>query len=324
MTTFAQRNAPVLDVHNYPKTWNEYVGQDNAKKMLQLAAKSAKMRKAPLDHVLIAHQTPGIGKTALAVLTAREMGRPVRLVQGAIAQPEARLILADMKDRDVIFWDEFHQAMDGGRKNAEWLLTYLQDGLLAGPFGPEKQPRVTIIAATTDPQKLPPAIVSRFIQPFLTEYDVEEAAKIAQVTSKKVLVPEGLPRLSLPQGRTVATAANRNPRAIEKLLSVLRDLTITGELKVTKGEYDLVGLLAFQGLTEDGLDEIARRYLATLVHEFKGKAGIRALADRISAPAGLAATEKVLLDRGYIARTGTGRELTRAGIDRFRELEAAA
>ena len=150
-TTLADRSAPILETHDYPRRWQDYVGQDRAKKMLRVAAKSAKTRKQPLDHVLITHPSPGVGKTALAVLLATELRRNCRVVSGTMFRDKARVIFASLEDGDLLFYDEFHPLMDQGRKNAEWMLSYLQDGVIMGPLGPEPQPRITIIAATTDP-----------------------------------------------------------------------------------------------------------------------------------------------------------------------------
>lgn len=313
--------APVLDGHDYPRRWNDYIGQEPAKRMLRVAAKAARMRKEPLDHVLISHGTPGVGKTALAALLAQELGTTCRVVSGQVSLQKARLLLSGMEDRDVLLYDEIHQIIDGGKKNAEWMLSFLQDGVLMGPLGPEEQPRITVIGATTDAARLPESIVSRFpLQPPMQDYTDTEAAKIAQVTARSVL--EGLPSLSKPQALQIAAAAHNNPRAIRRLLTVLRDMTITDTLPLHNGRYDIDGLLDFQGITPDGLDPVARRYLHTLATEFDGSAGAKALEDRLQQP-GLASVERMLMDKGLVAKTRTGRTLTQAGIKRFRELAGA-
>ena len=75
---------PVLQGEEYPRGWKQYVGQEPAKRMLQVAAASARMRGEPLDHVLISHGSPGVGKTALAYLIAKELKRPCRVVTGPV------------------------------------------------------------------------------------------------------------------------------------------------------------------------------------------------------------------------------------------------
>lgn len=323
LTHMLNQIAPPLDqTGDYPRRWSEYVGQEQAKKMLQVAAHSARIRKAPLDHVLIAHPGAGVGKTALGNLIATELRRPCRVVSGALTSTKARLLFSEMADRDVLLYDEFHQLLDNGKKKAEWILHYLQDGVIMGPQGPEEQPKVTILAATTDVHKIPDTIVSRFpLKPALVEYTTEEAAKIAIVLARKVLVD--MPPLKRRDALVLAQAANSNPRAIRSQLMVLRDLVVTDTLPVVGGRYNVTGLLEWQDITIDGLDRIARRYLQVLATEFDGSAGERALATRLQQAGSLGLIERVLVERGLVARTRTGRVLTTAGIQRVKELESA-
>lgn len=323
LNMLADNNAPILDGHEYPRRWNDYVGQARAKRILQLSAKSARMRKQPLEHILITHPTPGIGKTALAVLLATEMRTNARVTSGQVGRDKARMIFSGMNDGDILFYEEFHQIMGAGRKGpAEWLLSYLQDGVIIGPLGPEEQPKITIVAATTDAHKIPETILSRFLVPPMAEYDLEEAAKIARLMGVGVLESEGLPALSKVDSLSIAGAANCNPRAIRRLLEVLRNLTITEELKVKSGRYDVPGVLDFMEITHDGLDPVMQDYLRTLAADFGGTAGAKAIEDRLQQPGGLATLERTLMDKGLVAKTRTGRSLTQAGIRRYRELEA--
>lgn len=320
MNTLLDKAAPILDSSEYPQRWQDYIGQEQAKKQLRVAAKSARIRKSAMDHVLIAHPSPGIGKTALAVLLAKELGTTVRVASGQMTKDKARLVLSGMNDRDVLFYDEFHQVMDSGRRNAEWLLSFLQDGVISGPLGPEPQPKVTVVAATTDAHKIPDNIVSRFITPTMVDHTTEGAAKIVTLTAAKLLGPD-MPKITKADATTLAHACHKNPRAIRNMLIVLRDMLVTDELAVKNGRYDIEGLLEFQGITQDGLDQTAQKYLRALALEFNGTAGAKALEERLQQPGGLGNVERMLMDRGFIARTKTGRTLTQAGILRWRELE---
>lgn len=324
MTSTIDRSAEILDGHTYPRRWTDYVGQERAKKVLQVAAKSARVRKQSLPHILISHHSPGIGKTALAVLIATEMRRNVKVVSGVLYRDKARMLFDTMEDGDILLWDEAHQMMDAGKKNAEWLLSFLQDGIIFGPLGPEAQPKITIVAATTDPGKIPDSILSRFtLRPPMEDYTNEEAAKIAVKMAADVL--EGLPPLKTKDALALAKAGNNNPRAIRQLLVVMRDLHFAEELTVSDaGRYDIAALLDFQGVTEDGLDLTAQRYLSALATEFGGSAGAKALEDRLQQPGGLGTVERVLMDAGFIGKTRTGRTLTQAGIRRYRELQEAS
>lgn len=312
----------ILDTHGYPTRWRDYIGQEPAQRMLQVAVKSAKIRKQPLPHVLIAHPSPGVGKTALANLVARSLNKPCRVISGAVNANKARMLFADMNDFDVLLYDEIHEIMDAGRKNAEWTLTYLQDGTLPGPFGAELQPRVTIIGATTEAGRMPDNIVRRFIQPPMQDYTEDEAAKIAIVMSRDVLGEFDLPPLAKRNAMAIAAAAVNNPGAIRNLLIVLRDMSITGEIPLKGKGYDVGELLVRQGVTPDGLDPTAQRYLTTLAHEFDGAAGAKAMEDRLQQAGGLQRVERILMDKGLLVKTRSGRTLTQAGIGRVRELVA--
>jgi len=183
-------------------------------------------------------------------------------------------------------------------------------------------PKVTIVACTTEPEKIPEPILSRFmLRPVLEAYTEEEGAKIAKVMARTVLV--GLPEPSPGNFRTISSAANANPRAIRRLLTTLRDLAIVGGLVPTaRGGYSMGDVLAMHDVTEDGLDRTARRYLDLLVNEFGGKAGARAIASRLGVSP--ADAELLLMDRGFLIRTTTGREITPLGVRRTVALAVAA
>ena len=308
-----------LSVGNYPTAWSEFVGQEKAKKQLQLAIKSARKRKAPLDHVLLASGHPGIGKTALALLIARELGGQVRTVSGPIDTGAALMMLVDLEDRDTLFIDEAHRLVEGGKGKSEWLLNYLQDGVVLTPFGAEKVAQVTVVAATTDAGKLPEPLLSRFpLRPPLTGYSEQEAAKIAAVLARKIMVD--LPAPSSRNCLDLARAGNNNPRGIRRLLITLRDVAIVDSRVWDGKHYDITDVLTYQGITQDGLDETAQKYLKVLAFELNTRAGERAIRDRLNEPGGLRATEQILMEKGLIGRTTGGRMLTGAGIRRAKEL----
>lgn len=308
-------------VGNYPTSWSEFVGQEQAKRQLQLAIRSAKKRRAPLDHVLLASGAPGIGKTALGLLIGKELGGEVRTVSGPMEMSGALMTLIDMKDRDVLFIDEAHRLVESGKKKSEWLLHFLQDGVVLTPFGAEKLPQVTVVAATTDAGRLPDPLLSRFvIRPPLVPYTQSEAAKIVAMLAKKVM--EGMPQPSARNCREIADAANNNPRAIRRLLMTLRDIGVTNDRAFDGQSYDISEVLEYQGVTADGLDRTAQEYLRVLAFEFAGTAGERTIKDRLQEPGGLGSTEQVLMDKGLIGRTRSGRMLTGDGMRRAKELSA--
>jgi Holliday junction DNA helicase RuvB len=308
----------VLD-GQYPDGWDDFVGQASAKRALRISAISAKKRAANMPHTLICSPYAGVGKTAIALCTARELDRPMYVVSGAMKINEARVMFSRLEDGMTVFYDEMHKIMDNGKKNAEWLLHYFENGVLITPFGEEKVPQVTFIGATTDRGLLPGTILDRMKIVELDAYTDAEGASIAATMARKVLEPEGLPCVSDEVAAAVAAAASNQPRRMRDLLFSLRDLAVVGELEVPEdGSYDLTEPLAFADLTADGLTKEARKYLDILYTEMRAEpAGAALMRERMGLVGrGLNVVEQLLLDKNLITKTKQGRMLTGAGIKR--------
>lgn len=305
----------------YPDEWDEFIGQATAKRTLRVKIASAQEREVPLSHVLLASGTPGVGKTTLGLLTAAALGTRMKMVSGKMSANEARITLSAMRDGDVLFIDEVHQLVRGGKANAEWLLHLLQDGVLMGPRGPEPQPQVTVIGATTDAGRLPETVLSRFpIKPVLEPYSLQEATLIA-INMGKALLPKEAPWPRHEDFQAVAIASNHNPRVMSSIIQNMRDLvTVDFDAAFDGMHYDLTEPLAWLGLTMDGLDDLAQRYLVTIMRDFEGQAGGRSMEDRLQEPGGIDSVERVLMGKGYIVKTRQGRVLTAEGINRAQEL----
>lgn len=306
-----------IDLSKYPSTWSDFVGQERAKRQLQIASASARQRNVRLPHILLASGVPGIGKTALALLIARERGTNMRLVTGKVDRLAALMVMSSMSDDDILFIDEFHQLVTGGKAKAEWLLHYLQDGFMVGPKGVEKVPNLTVVAATTDAGRLPETILSRFpLRPPLVPYTTEEATTIARRAAEPIMADLAPPSES--NLRQIAEASGHNPRLILHLISHLRDLATVEAIERTSEGYNLDEVFDWASLTPDGLTELAVRYLVVLHEEFEGQSGESNLRAVLREPGGLEATERMLAERGLIAFTSRGRTLTAAGIARAR------
>jgi Holliday junction DNA helicase RuvB len=306
-----------------PADWDDFIGQPRAKAQLRAAAAYARLRGVPMRHVLLDSGTPGIGKTSLALLAAQECGaQQVKMISGRVKANQARVLLAGMADGDVLFIDEIHTLVAGGKADAEWLLNFLQDGCIVGPRGAEKQPRVTVIAATTDAGRLPETILSRFpIRPGLDDYTADEGAQIAKVLSRTLIDPP-LPLPSPENLAAIARAAHNNPRLMSAIICNVRDVCCATEgQSYNEPHYDLGQALEWLGLTEDGLTNLACRYLKALYVDFNGEpVGAGAMQDMLREPGGVHHTEGLLLDMGLIVKTRQGRLLTQLGISRIRTL----
>ena len=304
---------------DYPQSWEEFIGQEKAVVQLRAAIEVAKIMGQRLDHTLLATGLHGVGKTSMAKLIAYTLGTGLVELSGKISVEEIRPVLKGMADGDVLFIDEIHQLVAGGTTKAEWLLHLLQDGVLMTARGPEPMPKVTVLAATTDVQKLPETILSRFMnRPTLEAYTDEEAAKIAEGMAIKLGFNDVL--LRTPSKETlagVAYASNNAPRDIKALLTALRNAALTGHSMITEdATYDLTMALQWAGVTYDGLPRLAQDYLCVLLTMFEGTAGEETIRRALGEPKPVPHTEKLLTQRGFLATKKTGRELTEAGVAR--------
>lgn len=306
-----KRGAQIFE-RDYPRSWKEFIGQEMAREHLQAAVTSAKTRGVRLEHVLLRSGFHGIGKSSLARLIAGQMGAGLVELSGKIKVDEARLALESCEDGDVLFIDEVHQTAG---VSGEWLLHLLQDGRLLTARGAEKVADVTVVAATTDAQRLAQTVLSRFpIRPTLAPYTDEEAVLIAKGLAKRLGFGRGgLP--AAPDGdlKGIALAGNNSPRDIRALLVTYRDT------REVAGGYDLARALRWMQLTEDGLDDLAQQYLQALVRQ-DGPASIATIRAVLHEPGPLHQTEQLLLTRGFIEISSVGRELTDAGEQRAHRL----
>ena len=280
---------------------------------LRTAVQSAVMREDRLDHVLLASGAHGIGKTTLAQIVAAQMGTGMVAVSGPLTIDEARLVMRDMRDGDILFWDEFHLAVAGNRNRADWLLPMLTDHVLLSKNGPEPMPDITVIAATTDVGKLPQTIISRFmLRPILEYYTDEEGAQIAGNLAGRMRVR--VSDVILPK---IARAADNNPRDMRMVLTAIRDLAVTSD-----GVVKFQTTLKWAGLTKDGLTRLAQDVMLVLLDSNDYTASLETIQAALGEPGPLRHTEQALIQKGYLTITSRGRKLTERGLGRALELEA--
>lgn len=298
-----------------PHTLESFVGQQVAVHQLMTAINAALRRGARLDHVLLASGVQGIGKTTLAKVIAYEIDAGLVSVSGSLTAGDVEQLLRQMDDRDVLFWDEVHLAVQGGRTKADFMLPLLSDGVLLTPRGRVEVPDVTVVAATTDVGRLPLTLTSRFmLRPTLEYYSTSEAALIGLDMAERVGV-EVSDKLML----DVALAANCNPREMRAILTGLRDVVVAkGADHATDEDLDIV--LRWLGLTRDGLSRNAQDMLLLLLHSHNFTASMETVRQALHEPGPLRHIEQQLVQKGYVVITGRGRALTEAGIDRASQL----
>lgn len=309
-------DALYLDTTLRPASWDEYVGQDSVKNNLHILISAAKERQTPPEHVLF-YGPPGLGKTTLAHLIARELGGALRSTSGPAIERVGDLaaLLTNLNSGDILFIDEIHRL---SRAIEEVLYPAMESGVLniiigKGPSARTIElplPPFTLVAATTRVADLSAPLRSRFSGGVyrLEFYSEDDIANIVK-RSAKILGVE------IDNGgvREIAKRSRSTPRTANYLLKRARDYAqLKREDLSEKSVSAALGLLEVDEL---GLTPLDRKLLTVLIERFNGgPAGVGALAAALAEePATLSEVhEPFLLQLGLIERTPRGRVATAA------------
>jgi Holliday junction DNA helicase RuvB len=305
-----------LDTTLRPASWDEYIGQDPIKNNLHILISAAKERQAPPEHILF-YGPPGLGKTTLAHLIARELGGALRTTSGPAIERVGDLaaLLSNLGPGDILFIDEIHRL---SRAIEEVLYPAMEGGVLniiigKGPSARTLElplPPFTLIAATTRVADLSAPLRSRFSGgtfrlEFYTQGDIEKiVARSAKILGVKV-DKEGV--------REIAKRSRSTPRVANYLLKRARDYAQLKRSSLNKEAVAAaLGMLEVDDL---GLTPLDRKFLTVLIERFHGgPAGVNALAAALSEePTTISEVhEPFLLQLGLIERTQRGRVATKA------------
>jgi len=294
-----------------PQHLGEYVGQTKVRENLSVFLAAARNRGEPLDHVLLTGP-PGLGKTTLAHIIAREMAAGLRLTAGPMIARAGDLagILTNLQPRDVLFVDEIHRLSPAVE---EILYPAMEDFRLdvligEGPMARTMKvdlPPFTLVGATTRPGLLSQPLHGRFgITLRLDFYDVGSLSEIIERSARILSI-----RITPEAAREIGGRSRGTPRIANRLLRRLRDFAeVAG-----KDTIDLDTArqaLARLEVDEHGFDELDRRILGTIIEKFGGgPVGVGAIAASLGEDRGTLEDlyEPYLLQAGFLQRTPRGR-----------------
>lgn len=300
-----------IENHLRPQLLEDYIGQEKAKKTLQIYIEAAKTRKESLDHVLF-YGPPGLGKTTLAGIIANEMGVNMKVTSGpAIEKPgEMAAILNNLQEGDILFVDEIHRL---NRQVEEVLYPAMEDyaiDIMIGKGSSARSirlelPKFTLVGATTRAGMLTAPLRDRFGVVNRLEFYTDKELHTIIMRSAKVLQVE----IDSNGAFELAKRSRGTPRLANRLLKRVRDFAqVKYDGIITKE----VAIYALDLLEVDmhGLDHLDRNILLTMIQKFQGgPVGLDTLAASIGEDAGTIEDvyEPYLLKNGFIQRTPRGR-----------------
>jgi Holliday junction DNA helicase RuvB len=306
-----------------PQSFMEIIGRESEKRSLKIMIESAKKRKKSLDHILF-HGPPGLGKTTLATVVAKEMQVPMRITSGSAIEKSGDIaaILTSLEPSAILFIDEIHRL----RKQAEEILyPAMEDHALdivvgKGPNAKTLRielPEFTIIGATTKLSVISSPLRDRFGMSFrLDFYSDEELKNLVLQKAKKLNI--GIENIAAEE---IAKRSRMTARIAIRILKRVRDLAIVMNREVID-ENLAKEALKMLGVDENGFDEIDRSILVTIANVFSNKpVGLNTLAASISEEPDTIETvyEPFLIKKGFLKRTNRGRILTDRAFALFSE-----
>ena len=305
---------PEDDVALRPQVLADFTGQEAARKNLKIFIESAKARGEALDHVLFVGP-PGLGKTTLAQIVARELGVNFRSTSGPVIAKAGDLAaqLTNLEPRDVLFIDEIHRLNPAVEEILYPAMEDFQLDLIIGAGPAARSVKIdlaqfTLIGATTRAGLLTTPLRDRFGIPVrLNFYTVPELQSIVERGARVIglaLAPDG--------ANEIAKRARGTPRVAGRLLRRVRDFAVVeGDAVVTRAVADAA--LKLLDVDAIGLDQMDRRYLETIAVSFGGgPVGVETIAAALSEPRDAIEDiiEPYLIQQGFLQRTPRGRLLT--------------
>jgi Holliday junction DNA helicase RuvB len=314
LVTPERRDEDVVETSLRPQRLDEFIGQQQARANLRVFIEAARARREALDHVLFVGP-PGLGKTTLAQIVARELGVNFRATSGPVIAKAGDLaaLLTNLEERDVLFIDEIHRLNPAVEEILYPAMEDFQLDLIIGEGPAARSVKIdlakfTLVGATTRAGLLTNPLRDRFGIPvrlnFYTEAELEEIVNRGARVLGIGITPDG--------ANEIARRARGTPRIAGRLLRRVRDFAlVAGASAIDRAAADR----ALRELEVDaaGLDAMDRRYLSTIAVNYAGgPVGIETLAAALSEPRDAIEEiiEPFLIQRGLIQRTPRGRLAT--------------
>jgi len=314
LVSSTKREQDALEASIRPQSLDDFIGQEQARSNLKVFIQAAKSRGDALDHVLFAGP-PGLGKTTLAQIMARELGVGFRATSGPVISKAGDLaaLLTNLEDRDVLFIDEIHRLNPAVEEILYPAMEDFQLDLIIGEGPAARSVRIdlakfTLVGATTRAGLLTTPLRDRFGIPVrLNFYTVEELERVVQRGAgvlKVAMSPDG--------AREVARRARGTPRIAGRLLRRVRDFALVAGAVVVTREIADAALRQLE-VDDEGLDALDHRYLRCIAVNYDGgPVGIETISAALSEPRDALEeiVEPYLLQQGFIGRTPRGRVVT--------------
>ena len=317
-----------LEMTLRPSLFSDFTGQAKVKERLEIAVQAAKQRGEPLDHILLSGP-PGLGKTTLAGIISKAMGANLKNTSGPTIEKAGDLagLLTNLEEGDVLFIDEIHRLQ---KTIEEYLYPAMEDFKLdiiidQGPNARSIRlnlPRFTLIGATTRSGLLTAPLLTRF--PVRERVDYYETGQLQQI----VIRSARLLNIEIEESGAleIARRSRGTPRISNNLLKRVRDYAqVRADGRITAPVADLA--LAILEIDENGLDEMDKRILETIIVKFGGgPVGVGSLAVAVGEEADTLEEvyEPYLIMQGYLNRTPQGRVATELGYKKLQLTPASA